>query len=272
VWYSAVAVGGVLYASSISTANDLAEREKERREEAKERGDDPDENGLDQKDIAERKTTLGLLLYQGAGGMSAYHTFRTAARTRQEHGQYEFLQADDTPADLLAAPFHFSYLTRVTTIIPLAVIAGISALQLSTPLEDDSDYERASFTQADAFFSGAFSYNAGTHEEAVFRGWIMPVMREYWDSDFWSNAAQSVLFAAAHLSTNPQPLPQLLLGYHLGYVTQRNHWSLGESVFIHTWWDVMAFVTQYHYKQRAPEDKKDLIKPILWLPPLEFAF
>ena len=98
-------------------------------------------------------------------------------------------------------------------------------------------------------------------------------MREYWDSDFWSNAAQSLLFAAAHLNTNPQPIAQLLLGYHLGYVTQKNNWTLGESIFIHTWWDVIAFSTIYHYKQAEPENEAvQRLKPVLWLPPLQFAF
>jgi membrane protease YdiL (CAAX protease family) len=114
----------------------------------------------------------------------------------------------------------------------------------------------------------------------MFRGWIMPVMYEAWDSPFWSNAAQSLLFAAAHLPTNPAPLPQLLLGYHLGNVTMKNQWRIGESVFIHVWWDVLAFAGAYHYKQKKDEDDADstdgrirvAAAPVLWLPPLQFHF
>lgn len=65
--------------------------------------------------------------------------------------------------------------------------------------------------------------------------------------------SQSLLFAAAHLNTNPQPLPQLLLGYHLGYVAQKNSWRLAEAVFIHVWWDVLAFATIFNYREVFPE-------------------
>ena len=79
--------------------------------------------------------------------------------------------------------------------------------------------------------------------------------------------------ASSHLNTNPQPIAQLLLGYHLGYVSQKNNWTLGEAIFIHTWWDVIAFSTIYHYKQAEPENEAvQRLKPVLWLPPLQFAF
>jgi membrane protease YdiL (CAAX protease family) len=271
--YTGVAIGGLAYSAHVMAANDLdADGTKaDEDEEDGETADDEEETRLDQKDVAVRKATLGSLIYQGSGGFSAYHSFRTAVRSRKANDQYDFLEYEETPGDVLLAPFQFQFLARPTTFIPLGIGAGLAYLILHS--EPGEDMERAPFTSADAFFTGAYSYNAGTHEEAMFRGWIMPVMREYWGSDFWSNAAQSLLFAAAHLNTNPQPLPQLLLGYHLGYVTQKNSWRLAESVFIHVWWDVLAFATIFNYREaHQDDDKASRLLPILWLPPLELHF
>jgi membrane protease YdiL (CAAX protease family) len=271
--YTGVAIGGYAYASHVAQANNLNQdgsADDDAEDETADDKDEEDKTGLDQKDVAVRKATLGMLIAQGAGGFSTYHAFRTSVRTRKAHDQYEFLAYEESPGDILLAPFQFKFLARPTTFIPLGIGAGLMYLYLHS--EPPEDMERTSFTSADAFFSGSYSYNAGTHEEAMFRGWIMPVMREYWGSDFWSNAGQSLLFAAAHLNTNPQPLPQLLLGYHLGYVTQKNDWRLAESVFIHVWWDVLAFATIFHYRQAEDDETASRILPVLWLPPLEFHF
>lgn len=282
--YTGIWLGSSIYAATVAGANGLNTRgepvdEEGNKIEKDEDGDGkPDEVQLDQKDVAVRKVILGGLLAQGAGGMSAYQSFRTAARSRQSQGQYGFLTYDETPVDLLKAPFDFSYLKRSSTYVPLAIGAALAGLILSS--DPGEDMERTRFNGADAFFTSAYSYNAGTHEEAMFRGWMMPVMYEYWGSPFWSNAAQAVLFAAAHLGTNDMPLPQLFLGYHLGDVTQDDGWRLGEAVFIHVWWDVLAFTTAYHYKRKPLEPEADSIlgdvakarRLTLWLPPLYVHF
>jgi len=265
--YSSAAVGGLIYAGNVEANNGMVKVV----EHADGTKHDVDAKGLDQKDVAGRKYVLGTLIYQGAGGMSAYQSFRTAALTRRSQGQYEFLSADETPVDVFKAPFHYQYLTRWTTIVPLGIIGALSALQLSQEPPEDAGYERTAFRGSDAFFTGAYSYNAGTHEEAMFRGWIMPVMSEYWDSPFWSNTAQALLFSASHLNTNPRPIPQLLLGYHLGYVTQEDGWNIGEAVFIHTWWNVIAFATQFSFQSTHSDDHKAAIPPF-WLPPLAIVF
>jgi len=268
--YSGIAVGGLVYANHVAQRNELkvGGTQAESGDDDKNDDGEDDEEALDQKDVAVRKYTLGTLLYQGAGGMSAYHSFRTSVLTRKHHGQYDFLEYEESPADIMMAPFRFQYLTRASTYVPLAIITAFSVIAVNQPIEDDAEIERDTLSSSDAFFAGAFSLNAGTHEEAMFRGWIMPVMMEYWQTPFWSNVAQSVLFAAAHLPTNPTPLPQLLLGYHLGNVTMDNRWRIGEAVFIHTWWDVVAFTAQYHYKLKDPEAPE----AVLWLPPLYWYF
>lgn len=269
--YTSVAVAGYAYARSISRANDLVERQKADEERRKENGEDEPENGFNQKDPALRKTNLGLQVAQWSGGMSLYHGFRTAVRTRQPLGQYEFLTHEETPFDLMAAPFDFRYLARTSTLVPLGIGTVLALVQYHSPVPDSLDRDK--FTSEDGFYAGAYSYNAGTHEEAMFRGWLMPVLREWWGSDFWANTAQAGIFAAAHLNTVQVPIAQGLLGWHLGYVTQKNGWQLGESIFIHAWWDVLAFATLFHYKQTEPDaEKAAKIHPVLWLPPFQTQF
>src|SRR5690606_36713047 len=82
----------------------------------------------------------------------------------------------------------------------------------------------------------AISYNAGVGEEALFRGWMMPVWQETFHSKFWSNTITALIFAAGHISDElPVPWPQFAIGYYLGHLTQKNYWTLSESVFIHSW-------------------------------------
>ena len=268
--YSGAAIAGYAYAINVTSSDHLAHQHEVMRQRARDH-EVSEQNALAQKDIAERKATLGGLVAQGAGGLSLYHSFRTAVATRRPAGEYTFLVIDETPMDLLAAPLHFGFLARPTTYIPLAIGAAIAAIQVNR--KPDKDMVRSRFNSADALFMSSFSYNAGTHEEAVFRGWVMPMAREYGANDTWSNVIQSVLFAAAHLGSNSTPLPQLLLGYDLGYVAQKNHWALAEGIFIHAWWDVMAFYAQYQFDWKyAKQARIDAPKPVLWAPPLEWHF
>ncbi len=269
--YTGLAVASYAYARNISRANDLEEKQKEDKKRREENGEDQPEFGFNQKDPALRKTNLALQVAQWSGGMSLYHGFRTAVRSRQPGGQYEFLTHEETPFELMAAPFNFTYLARTSTIVPLAIGSVLALVQYHSPVPDALDRDK--FTGEDGFYAGAYSYNAGTHEEAVFRGWLMPVLREWWGTDFWANTAQAGIFAAAHLNTVQVPIAQGLLGWHLGYVTQKNGWQLGESIFIHTWWDVLAFATLFHYKQTEPDPAKAAkINPVLWLPPFQYTF
>jgi membrane protease YdiL (CAAX protease family) len=232
--YTGVAIGGAAY-SSLAT-KDLSEEQIKN-------------PGLDDKNIALRKYMLGLQTSQSMGGFSLYHTFRSAVWQRQAHGQYGFLGKGDSPRELFLAPFAFENLTRSSTYIPLAVVLGIGIYQVNHPPEG---YHKSTLTGADAAFAGGFSYNAGTHEEAIFRGWMMPVIHEAGMSPFMSNLTQATAFALAHLGSNPMPLPQFLLGMHLGRVSQNRGWSLQESIFIHTWWDVIAFTANYYVVKNKP--------------------
>lgn len=231
--YTGIATAGVAYAYNASYDYKTHEASK-------------DSNEFDTKDIALRKMTLGLQTYQSMGGLSLFHTFRTAAQMRKKDGQYGFLATEDRPADLLLAPFDFSHLARASTWVPLS-IGSVASYWIATHLSDG--WQPDSFRREDAAFAAGFSFNAGTHEEAVFRGWLMPALHEYGMNEPWANGAQASLFAIAHLNNNPFPIAQLAFGWHLGSVTQANGWSLKESIFIHTWWDIIAMTASYHMKK-----------------------
>jgi hypothetical protein len=253
--YTSIAAGGLLFSANAS--KDAS-------------GNEDQSSSFDTKDTAYRKSLLGLQTFQAAGGFSLYHSFQTAVSLRKKRSrQYEFLSRADTPKELLLAPLQIEFLKRPSTWIPLS-IGAIACVWLANHPSDD--LQKDSFKKEDAMFTVGFSYNAGTHEEAVFRGWMMPVLRENWMSDAWANGVQASAFAAAHLGTNPIPITQLILGWHLGKVTQNNTWSIQESIFIHTWWDIIAFAAQYH---SIPKETSNATPPPpakLHLPPLVIVF
>ncbi len=261
--YTGTAVASLVYAD---LHKDALRRQSDRNAELR-RQNLPEETAITSEDTGVRKYTLGALLYQGAGGMSAYHSFRSAVPTHQLAGNFRFLKAQETPGEVLLAPFRFDFLTRATTLVPLGIAAGLHLMTVSSEIEG---IKRDSLSSADVFFAGAYSYNAGVHEEAVFRGWIMPVMMHWLGSEFWSNTATAGLFALAHMNNVEVPLPQLVLGWYMGYVTQQNQWSIAEAVFIHAWWDVFAFLTEFQITRL--ENRVDAKMPVLWLPPLALHF
>lgn len=190
-----------------------------------------------------RLEDLGQQYYMAAGGMSAYYSFQTAVKQRKADGEFAFIKKPDEMDEILLAPFRFSFLTRWTTFVPLLV-----------PLLAFPGAHHIRFD--DSALAAAKSYNAGTWEESFFRGYLMPNMNQSWNSPFLSNAGSSFLFGAAHTGqVKGFPWPQTLLGFYLGWVTQRNDWSIQESIFIHAWWDVITIVGDYILER----DSHDLV-------------
>lgn len=223
---------------------------------AKGRADSSNEDLADYTD-RQRQIAYGFQVYQLAGEMSAFHSFRTAVQSRRGLGQYAFLTTEETPADLFLAPFDFSQLTRPTTFVPLLALAGLLASLKNA---------NSSLDVNDAAFTAGISYNAGVGEEALFRGYMMPVLRQSFDNDFWSNTVTATLFAAAHYSQrNRLPLVQGAIGWYLGWLTQRNHWSLRQAVFLHTWWDIVAIGFELAAVQNEPDR-------MIRMPTLQFTF
>ena len=176
---------------------------------------------------------------------------------------------EESIGELAMAPFQFRFLKRQSTWIPLAMAGALSALDLS---RSDKSLEKGglkrSFGPEDALFASATSYNAGLWEEAVFRGWLMPVVREYYGSDLVANLSVAALFSLAHISAeNPIPWPQFALGYYLGQVTLDNSWSIAEAIFVHAWWDVIVISAAYSLEKTTGRSR-----PMVMLPPLQIYF
>jgi hypothetical protein len=182
-----------------------------------------------------RRYIWGTQAYMDIGFVSAFHSFRKAAETRKRDGQFLFLKHEETAGDLFMAPFHLEKIIKPSVFIPLAALSAFEVV-----LSNQPRYRRGVWRGDDLTFATAMSANAGIGEEALFRGYFMPVTREWWGSDFWSNTATATVFAAAHLRTVSVPLPQFALGWYLGWHVQRNEWQLSDAVFIHTWWDIVA--------------------------------
>lgn len=182
----------------------------------------------------------GVKTYDLAGSLSAYHAFQTAVYFQKEQGKFEFLpDTMDTVDDMLLAPFSFSHLGRWSTILPLMLGSGAVIWSKA-----NDEYNDRNLEGQDWAYTAGVSYNAGVGEEALFRGWIFPLFVEAYGPKniFWANLTQAALFGAAHLSAeNRLPAFQFLAGYYFGWLAQKNNWSLRESIFVHTWWDVIVF-------------------------------
>ncbi len=185
----------------------------------------------------EIQSAVGSQIYTHAGYMSAYDSFNSRVQAYKKEGKYTFLPDDQSTEKLMLTPFHFSYLERPTTWIPfvLAMGLGVSGFNRGTP-------PKFAFRVNDAVGSGYISYSAGTGEEALFRGIIHPMMLEYSGRPIASNLAQGLLFGYAH---GPRPWPQIIAGVYLGWLSERNKFELGESIFIHTWWDVWIIGAEF---------------------------
>lgn len=229
---------GLVYSSTavigLGVASSAANRLKEEPLRNEQRDD------LDSRDPLVRQYLWGLKTYDLAGSLSLYHSFHSMLVERRLQGEFKFLPQESERVDeLLLAPFDFSYLKRASTWLPLGLGLGLVVLAGKT-----DNYKTRSLNSEDVLFSSAISYNAGVGEEALFRGWMFPLFTETYgvENGFWANLTQATIFAALHYSEdNRLPLAQLLGGYYFGFLTKRNAWSLKESIFVHTWWDIIIF-------------------------------
>jgi membrane protease YdiL (CAAX protease family) len=199
---------------------------------------------LDTQNDKARLNQLGEEFYKIGLGLSTYHSFRTAVRSRPN--DFSFLIQEEKPSDLLFSAFNFSYFSRPTTYLGLPGILLAETL-LSVLVNDKENSSKwHGLKGTDFLFALGLSSGAGISEEAVFRGWMMPASRYYLEKDWAANLLTAILFGAMHLSKdNPFPIYQALTGYYLGWVDIKNDWSIGEGIFIHTWLDVVIFLVGY---------------------------
>jgi membrane protease YdiL (CAAX protease family) len=175
-----------------------------------------------------------------AGSLSAWDAFHRAVPALQGEGKYEFLVRRERVGDLLSAPFDTRFLRRWTTWVDLAQTAAVTALVLS---ERRSGAVYEPFRANDAAWAASLSMNAAVGEEALFRGWLLPLLYQHTDRFWLANGMQATLFGAAHLPDASW------FAVHIGawaawegWLVRRNEWSIRESIFHHFWYDV-AVVT-----------------------------
>lgn len=176
---------------------------------------------------------------------SAYHAFRSAVRRRQRFDEYTFLSTnyEETTQRLWAEPFNFSYLKRPTTWGYQLATASLLALEIYLGKDE---IKSDPYTSDDATYTTGLSYLAGTGEEALYRGTLMPILRQYTGSYLTANVLQTAVFALSH----GQPsIGHFVAGYYFGWQTKRNHWQIGESIFNHFWRNVISISATYLLKK-----------------------
>lgn len=188
----------------------------------------------------EQFETVALQTFSVAAGLSAYDAFRRSVPALQRGGKYRFITEHESTGRLLTAPFDPAFLKRWTTWVDLAHTALVAAIFVADRREPGARYRE--FRGHDAAFAMGISAAAALSEEAIFRGWLYPFFQQQMGpGTFLPNAAQSALFAAAHIPNRPG-LFILDIGawaFFEGWLTRRNGWSVRESIFHHFWYDVV---------------------------------
>ena len=182
----------------------------------------------------------GLHLAATTGMLSAWDAFHRALPAHRGAGRYGFFTPDEDLGDLLTAPLDFRFLGRWTTLADLAFTAGVTAWVL-TEGPDDRAYR--TYQWHDAAFATSLSLNAAVGEEALFRGWLLPMLTQKLDESFWlANFIQAGLFGLGHPQAEEFAIVIAAGAFYGGWQTRRNDWSIREVIFQHFWYDV-AVVT-----------------------------
>jgi hypothetical protein len=171
-----------------------------------------------------------------AGMLSAWDAFHRAVPALQRQGKYDFLGARERPADLLSAPFDRRFLRRWTTWVDLAQTAAVTALILS---DRQPGVRYRPMRARDGAYAVSLAANAAVGEEALFRGWLLPMAHQHTGRRFWvANGLQAGLFGAAHLPDAGWGAAYIgVWSAWEGWIVRRNRWSVRESVFHHFWYD-----------------------------------
>lgn len=211
-------------------------------------GDDAGiESGELPRDGARRRAFGGLQTYQTAGALSAYDSFRRVAVAQQGRGRYRFLTQHEPVGRLLTAPVDPEFLGRWTTWAGLAYTGLVAWLA-----DNDDDRVRRRLTGGDVVFGSLVALNAGIGEEAMFRGWLYPVMYQAFGERFWlANGTQAALFGALHPDAEEFAFVIAGWAFYQGWLTRRNGWSVRESVFQHVWYDVVVILLDLAREQRV---------------------
>jgi hypothetical protein len=207
----------------------------------------------------------GLQLTQSAGFMSAYDSFHRALPALQQRGRYSFLKTHEPLGRVFAAPFDLRLAGKKTVWIPLAGLTVLAGTLVAVERNDGDALAR--IRGHDVAFGAQLSYQAGVAEEALFRGYLMPVLQEHGGDAKLANLVQAAIFGGLHYSKdNPVPLVQTALGFLTGAVAQKRGGSIREGVFLHFWWDVAAVAAELLVQESERKDR------VLRLPTIHLSF
>jgi hypothetical protein len=179
-------------------------------------------------------------LAQTAGMLSAWDAFHRPMQAHRDAGRYGFLGDDEDLGDLLTAPFDVRFLGRWTTLVDLAFTGFVTAWVLENRNQGEV---HPPLHGRDVAFATSLSLNAAVGEEALFRGWLLPMLTQK-SGRFWvANGLQAAIFGSLHGAQADSFALVIGLGaFYSGWVTRRNDWSIREVIFQHFWYDV-AVVT-----------------------------
>ena len=184
-----------------------------------------------------------------AGMLSAWDAFQRGLPAQRAAAKYGFFAADEDLGDLLTAPLDFRFLRRWTTIVDLAFAAAVTTWVL---VEDGGGGEYRPYRWHDAAFTTSLSLNAAVGEEALFRGWLLPMFTQKLGGRFWvANVIQAGLFGLGHPQADAFAVVIGAQALYSGWETRRNDWSVREVVFQHFWYDVAVVTASLLRDDRA---------------------
>lgn len=192
------------------------------------------------RDPVDQLAYEGLHLAATAGMLSAWDAFHRALPAQRAASKYGFFASNEDLGELLAAPLDFRFLKRWTTLVDVAFTAGITTWVLT---HDSGGSNDRPYRWHDAAFATSLSLNAAVGEEALFRGWLLPMLTQKLDRRFWlANFIQAGLFGLGHPQADAFAVVIGAGALYSGWQTRRNDWSIREVIFQHFWYDV-AVVT-----------------------------
>jgi len=181
----------------------------------------------------------------------SYGIYAAYRDVRSYNGQsgYLYEMPTDSFTDIKLAPFNLYVLKKPEVwgaLLGSLVLAGTVSYFV---FHDISEVE-CNFSEESLFPLTAFS--VGMSEESLFRGYLQPMLSEYF-SPWGGIAISSLLFGAAHIP-NAILLPEEIrwryysfslplitsMGVYLGWLTYKNN-SLKESIALHSWYDFVIF-------------------------------
>lgn len=180
--------------------------------------------------------------YLNTALFSAYDSYRIYRRNHPEEGQHTPVPQEDL-LDLMWAPYNWRYLTRITTLIPIAAVA---LLTRGDPGKDDYVVEPQDGLTRKTLRRGYYvmSHGIAIGEEAFFRGYLNTSFTEKW-GPAWGLAGSSAAFGLAHSGTggSANSITAGVFGAYMGWLQRRDNYRIGEPVAIHFWWDVFALTS-----------------------------